>query len=167
MSLISNFKTVLTAVSTQINLIRTKIGKNSDLSTTHKSSLVGAVNEIKSLIDNSGSSNLTLNDADINIANCWSSQKINDTINLAIAQLTNGASGAMDTLKELEDAIKNNNVDVAVILTNMQNHVSINADQKLTAVQKNNARRNIDIYSKTEIGDINTDLAAHFKTGLS
>ena len=74
--------------------------------------------------------------------------------------IINGADVSSDTLKELADKI--------VALTQADNGlVSTKVAQSFTAPEKLQARNNIDVYSKAEIGDINTNFVATINTTFS
>lgn len=81
----------------------------------------------------------------------WSSTKINTAINAAVAALVNGAPEALDTLKELGDAITTNKDAIEALQTIADGHVKFNAAQSLTTEQKTQARANIDAASTTEV----------------
>lgn len=81
--------------------------------------------------------------------------------------LVNGAPGLLDTLDELAAALGDDPNFAATVNTALGNRVRTDtAAQGLTETQKNNARTNIDVYSKTEIGDVNADFVATFEAGL-
>ena len=95
-----------------------------------------------------------------NFSKTWSSTKISTEITKAINNLINGADVSSDTLKELADKI--------TALTQADNGlVSAKVSQSFTASEKLQARNNIDVYSKAEIGDINTNFVATINTTFS
>ena len=123
------------------------------LNTSDKTSLVNALNEIKGLIDNKTS----INDSQTTTSNTWSATKISNEITTAITNLINGADTSNDTLKELADKI-------AALVQADSNLVSAGQPQSFTAQQKAQARNNIDVYSKAEIGDIDTNFVTTINT---
>lgn len=128
-------------------------GDLTKLSTADKTSLVNALNELKATIDNKTS----INDGQTTTANTWSAAKISSEITQAITNLINGADVSSDTLKELADKI--------VALAQADNGlVSASQSQAFTEQQKAQARSNIDVYSKAEIGDINTNFVTTINT---
>lgn len=128
------------------NTLKSNQGDLTKLNTTDKTSLVNALNELKTLIGNQTS----INDSQNTTANTWSATKISNEITTAITNLINGADVSSDTLKELADKI--------TALAQADNGlVSANQAQSFNAQQKAQARANIDVYSKAEIGDINTN----------
>lgn len=87
---------------TSINTLNTRVGGLSSLTTVEKTNLVGALNEVKSLIP---SSTAAINDEATVTTTTWSSSKIQTQITAAITALLNGTDSANDTLKELADRI--------------------------------------------------------------
>lgn len=97
----------------------------------------------------------------------YSSSETDSAIAAAIAALVNSSPAALDTLKELSDALGGDANFAATTATALGNRVRVDtASQGLDSTQKNNARTNIDVYSKTEIGDPTTDFVATFEAGL-
>ena len=121
-------------------------GDLTKLSTADKTSLVNALNELKTSIDNKTS----INDSQATTANTWSATKISNEITKAINTLINGADSSLDDFKEVADKI-------AALMQADNGLVSTSQAQAFTAAQKLQARSNIDVYSKAEIGDINTN----------
>ena len=135
------------------NTLKGNQGDLTNLSTADKTSLVNALNELKTTIDNKSS----INDSQATTTNTWSATKISNEITTAIANLINGADVSSDTLKELADKI-------ATSAQSDNGLVSANQAQAFTAAQKLQARDNIDVYSKAEIGDINTNFVTTINT---
>ena len=144
----------ITMLLKQVNTtLKGNQGDLTKLSTVDKTSLVNALNELKTTIDNKTS----INDSQTTTANTWSATKISNEIATAITNLINGADVSSDTLKELADKI--------AALAQMDNGlVSANQAQAFTEQQKLQARTNIDVYSKAEIGDINTNFVTTINT---
>ena len=144
----------ITMLLKQVNTtLKGNQGDLTKLSTVDKTSLVNALNELKTTIGNKTS----INDSQTTTANTWSATKISNEITTAITNLINGADVSSDTLKELADKI--------AALAQMDNGlVSANQAQAFTEQQKLQARTNIDVYSKAEIGDINTNFVTTINT---
>ena len=144
----------ITTLLKQVNTtLKGNQGDLTKLSTVDKTSLVNALNELKSTIDNKTS----INDNQTTPANTWSATKISNEITKAITNLINGADTSSDTLKELADKI-------ASLAQADNGLVSANQAQTFNEQQKAQARTNIDVYSKAEIGDINTNFVTTIKT---
>lgn len=144
----------ITALLKQVNnTLKSNQGDLTKLNTSDKTSLVNALNELKAMVSSSSS----INDSQNTTANTWSATKISNEITTAITNLINGADVSSDTLKELADKI--------TALAQADNGlVSANQAQSFTAAQKLQARSNIDVYSKAEIGDINTNFVTTINT---
>lgn len=144
----------ITTLLKQVNTtLKGNQGDLTKLSTADKTSLVNALNELKTTIDNKTS----INDSQNTTVNTWSATKISNEITQAITNLINGADASSDTLKELADKI--------TALAQADNGlVSAIQAQPFTAAQKLQARSNIDVYSKAEIGDIDTNFVTTINT---
>ena len=145
-SINDGFAQITTLLKQVNNTLKGNQGDLTKLSTADKTSLVNALNELKTTIDNKTS----INDGQTTTANTWSATKISNEIATAITNLINGADASSDTLKELADKI-------AALAQADNGLVSANQLQAFTEQQKAQARTNIDVYSKAEIGDINTN----------
>ena len=154
MSLAIQLTNLATRISTEFKAVRTLVNGNaadlSALTTTNKANLVGALNEVKALINTSAA---TINDAATAAGTTWSSTKINTQINAAITALINGAPSAQDTLKELADQI-------TALVQADTGLLSFAGAQTLTAAQKTQACANLGI------GEPETDFVATFNAGL-
>lgn len=162
--IITEVKNLATRAATEFKAVYAKIGTLTSLTTTDKTSLVAALNELKSAVSIAAS----INDAITTDTTTWSSNKISSQITAAISALTSGAPTALDTLDELANALGDDANFAATITTALGNRVRIDtAAQGLTTQQKLNARTNIDVYAKSDIGDVSSvDFVATFNTGL-
>jgi capsid protein len=170
MSLQTNLSNLATRVGNEAKALRTLVNGNlsdlSTLTTTQKTSLVAAINELKSAIDaiDSGSA---INDAATNTTEGWSSQKISDElVALKDEILGPGVSTALDTLKELADALAENDGDIATITTALGNRVRFDAAQTLDVAQQLQARQNIGAASSADVGDTTTNFVTVFEAAL-
>lgn len=154
MSLEINLRDLVQRSSTESKALRTLINGNatdlSGLTTVNKSHLVAAINEVVTAVANAAANGgASINDGAIAGSTTWSSQKIDSTIDAdvaaAVSALVNGAPLALDTLKELADALENAATDseVAAILVALDNRVRFDASQTLTGPQQTQARSNI------------------------
>nr|DAK03912.1 MAG TPA: hypothetical protein [Caudoviricetes sp.] len=137
-------------IGTDIKQLLATVGDTSKLTTTAKASLVVAINELKASFNSVDLSKI-IDDAQTTTKLTWSSTKINVAINAAVAALVNGAPEALDTLKELSDAITTNKDAIEALQSIADGHVKFNAAQSLTTEQKTQARTNIDAASTTEV----------------
>ena len=152
-SINDGFAQITTLLKQVDNTLKGNQGDLTKLSTADKTSLVNALNELKSTIDNKSA----INDNQTTTANTWSATKISNEITTAITNLINGAGASSDTLKGLADKI-------AALAQADNGLVSTNQAQDFTEQQKAQARNNIDVYSKAEIGDINTNFVTTINT---
>ena len=152
-SINDGFVQITTLLKQVNNTLKGNQGDLTKLNTSDKTNLVNALNEIKGLIDNKTS----INDSQTTTSNTWSATKISNEITTAITNLINGADTSNDTLKELADKI-------AALVQADSNLVSAGQPQSFTAQQKAQARNNIDVYSKAEIGDIDTNFVTTINT---
>ena len=155
-SINDGFVQITTLLKQVNNTLKGNQGDLTKLNTTDKTSLVNALNELKTTIDNKTS----INDSQTTTSNTWSATKISNEITVAITNLINGADTSSDTLKELADKI-------AALVQADSNLVSAGQSQSFTAQQKSQARTNIDVYSKAEIGDINTNFVTTINTAYN
>lgn len=121
MSLSTNVQNLATRVGTEIKSVRVLVNGNvadlTGLTTTAKTDLVAAINEVnarsKQAVTAAGA---TINDTTPSSSTTYSSQKVDSQVQAAIAGLVGGAPAALDTLKELSDALSTKS-DASVITT--------------------------------------------------
>jgi hypothetical protein len=190
MSLATNVSDALTRVATEIKSVRTLINGNqadlSALTTTAKSNLVAAINELVAAsqsatgiddtttgTDSTWSSSkiasaiiALINDGAPSTTTVWSSQHTSDSIQAAVTNLVNGAPTALDTLKELADAIASDESSIGSILTGLDNRLRFDAAQTLTTTQQAQGQANLSVPSSASVGDTTTDFVAVFQAGL-
>lgn len=136
------------AIGTDVKTLTASQGALSALTTTAKTSLVAAINELLALTANAGAS---IDDAagDGATAVTWSADKIFDAIEAAKTavknDLTGGAAAALDTLSELATALGNDPSFAATIASEIANRVRYDAAQTLTLVQQQQACANIGV----------------------
>lgn len=98
MSAQTNIASAFLRVVTAINAVSGRVGTLSSLTTTDKTNLVAALNEVKGLIPSAAA---VIDDAATSTGSTWSSTKVQSQITAAITALVSGAPGAQDTLAEL------------------------------------------------------------------
>ena len=152
-----------TRVATEIKSVKTLVNGNaadlSALTTTQKTSLVAAINELKNAVDNVGSS-ITISDSTSSTTEVWSSSKVSSAIAQAKSDLVNGAGAALDTLAELASALGNDASFASTVTTALGYRLRFDAAQTLTAGQKTQACVNLGI------GEPDTDFVTTFNSGL-
>ncbi len=132
-------------IATDIKLLGTRIGDVTSLTTTEKTNLVGAVNELKTAITNASSGS----DVDDKIATAIASLK---------SEILDNSPTALDTLNELSAALNNDPNFATTLATKMGNKVDFSTAQTLTKEQKTQACENIGI------GDPDTDFLTAYTT---
>lgn len=155
--------TQITALATQIGAdmksVLGKIGDLTSLSTTAKTNLVAAINEVLAAVGQSGAQ---INDSAGNGATTvtWSADKIYDSLEAAKQAMKDdilgGAGAAYDTLKELQDLIVADQSSLVALTTAVNNRVRYDSAQTLSAAQQLQACNNIGI------GDPTTDFVAAY-----
>jgi len=126
------------------------IGDLTQLSTTEKSSLVLALNELKGLVSNINITDL-INDTTASNTKTYSSVKIDQLIAQAIVNLRDGVDESSDTFKELAEQI--------TALAQADNGlISAVKPQTFTEEQKAIARTNIGASSEADLNDFKTDV---------
>ena len=147
MSLASNLTNLATRIATEIKAVRTltngNAADNTALTTTAKTNLVAAINELKGVIDATRATAATIDDTTPSTAKTYSSTKINSSIASAVASLVNSSPAALDTLSEIATALGNDANFAATMTTALGNRVRFDAAQTLTAPQKAQALANI------------------------
>ncbi len=171
MSLVQEVTDLALRVATEMKANKTLLNGNAaglaGLTTTTKTNLVAALNELEGEINAlQGAAGAQINDSATNLTQTHSSQKIADLISAAVTSLTNGAPAALNQLNELAAALGNDANFAATITNSLANRVRVDAVQGLTGPQQAQARANIGVYSQTEIGDPTTDYVAVFEAGL-
>lgn len=167
MSLEAKIVSLAQAIGADIKTARTERGTLSSLSTTAKSNLVAAINELYTSVQTLSAGSAGINDAagDGNVTETWSANKIFDTIEAAKVavknDLTAGASAALDTLSEFATALGNDPNFATTIATGLSNRVRFDAAQTLDATQKAQACANIGVGNPEHdfVGDYNTSKA--------
>lgn len=156
----------------------------SGLNTTAKGNLVAAINEVLLSAGNE------IDDAQTSLTTTWSSTKINNEIG-AVSNIANGAvrfditqplltadketaranidaAYLDDTVTSTDSGWSSSKIDaeISAVETTAGNAVLFTA-QTLTAPQQQQARDNIGVYSKDEIGNPETDFVSQFEAALA
>lgn len=148
MSLETKIIALAQAIGADVKALKASAGDLTALSTTAKGNLVAAINELYAMASSAGAT-IDDNAGAGATAVAWSADKI--TSEIAIARqgakddLINGAGAALDTLKELADALNNDPNFAATIATDLANRVRYDASQTLNTAQKLQACTNIGI----------------------
>lgn len=164
MSLQTQITNLATRVGTECKSIRAAMGDKTALTTTNKTTLVAAINELVTTIASASSilDSATTGDT----THTWSANKIVAEINAAKTAIINGAPAAYDTLIEIATQLSTDQTALGNLLTAVGNRVAFDAAQTLTAPQKAQAIANIGAISAADVGDVNSDFVATFNAAL-
>ena len=140
-------------VGQDIATLKNRLGQLTNLSTTEKNSLVGAVNEIKATIDTKSGGGATINDNSTLTTEVYSAAKVIEIINTAKSDikndLVNGSSAALDTFYEFAAALNNDPTFATTVANALNNRLRFDAVQSLTTAQKQMAASNLGIDDPT------------------
>jgi hypothetical protein len=157
-TLSSNITGLVNAIGADIKSISSKQGTLESLTTTQKTNLVAAINELKSEIETA--SGIIDDDASGTAADTsvtWSAYNIKTKIDAAIHALVDSAPDALDTLNELADALSGQDSAVQNLLAAVGNRVRFDAAQTLTSNQLAQAWSNLDL------GDLTTNFSTVYE----
>lgn len=164
MSLETRVVALAQAIGADVKALTTNQGALSGLSTTTKTNLVAAINELHSALGSSGAQiSDTAGNGDTTVT--WSADKIYDTIEAAKTavknDLINGAASALDTLSELAAALGNDPSFAATIASEIANRVRFDAAQTLTGTQKTQVLSNIGAAAASDLSGLITGLGTY------
>lgn len=153
-------KSVVQAIGADMKALKIAIGDLTSLTTTNKTNLVAAINELVALMGQPAGAQIDdlAGDGDTNVV--WSADKVFDAIEAAKVtvkdELTDGASAALDTLKELATALDDNPNFAADIATALAKRVRVDDVQVFTTLEKKQGCENLGI------GDPDYDFVADY-----
>jgi len=162
MSLQTQLNSFVLRVADEFNTVKGRTGTLTALTTTDKSSLVAAINELKTAVITS----VAIDDLTIGTASTYSSSKIVTLLDALKADLLGGADPAFDTLLELQQALQNDQTGIAALTASIDKRVRCDAAQALTVPEQTQARDNIGAVASADIGDTTTDFVAIFDAAL-
>ena len=163
MSLQTKIHSLVIRVADEFKTVNTRIGNLSSLSTADKSTLVAAINELKTavtalaLIDDQSPGSTTTT---------FSASKIVTLLDALRAQILGGADSAYDTLLELQQALQNDQTGIAALTAAIDKRVRFDAAQTLSNTEQTQARNHIGAVASTDIGNTDTDFVALFEAQL-
>lgn len=163
MSLATRIESLVIRVAQEFNDVRAKTGNLANLTTTDKSNLVAAINELKAAVVSSSE----IDDANIAISSTYSSSKIVTLLDALKSEILGGADAAYDTLLEIQQLLQNGTTGLDALLAAVNNRVRFDATQTLTAPEQAQARSNIGAVAASDVGDTDTDFVAAFEGALT
>ena len=169
MTVDSAIRAFAAAAAAQDKLLKILLNGNaadlSALSTTTKTNLIAAINEVKAQV-NGIAPGAVIDDSTTSTTKTWSSTKTNATISAAVAGLVASAPAALDTLTELAAALGGDANFASTTAAALGSRVRFDAAQTLTAPQKTQALANIGAAAAADIGPTDTDYVALFNAAL-
>lgn len=162
MSLATRIESLVIRVAQEFNDVRAKAGNLANLTTTDKSNLVAAINELKAAVVSSA----VIDDAHVAATTTYSSNKIVSLLDALKTEILGGADAAYDTLVEIQQLLQNGTSGLDALLTAVNNRVRFDAAQSLTVAEQLQARSNIGAIAATDVGNTDTDFVAVFVGAL-
>ena len=136
---------------------KVKVGELSNLTTEAKESIVAAINELKA-----ASADTTKVQQLIDGVKTENTQAIRDAIAALKAELMGeDVDAALDTFKELSEAMKADKTALAAMATQIGNRLKVDEVHNLTSQQLTN------VYTSLNLGDPDTDFVALFEAELN
>lgn len=163
MSLATRIESLVVRVAQEFNDVHAKAGNLASLTTTDKTSLVAAINELKAAVVSS----TAIDDAQVSAATTYSSTKIVTLLDALKTEILGGADAAYDTLVEIQQLLQSGTNGLDALLAAVNLRVRFDAAQTLTVPEQTQARANIDAASAAAIGDTDTDFVAIFDAALA
>lgn len=148
MSLDIKLKALAEAIGADVKALKNSQGDLTSLSTTAKTNLVAAINELYTLL---GSAGAKIDDtAGVGATSVtWSADKSVDYVTTAIAtlkdSLLDGAGAAFDTFKELQDLIVGDQTALTTLADSVAKRVRFDSPQTLSSVERAQACANIGV----------------------
>ena len=162
MSLATRIESLVIRVAQEFNDVRTKAGNLANLTTTDKSNLVAAINELQAAVVSSA----VIDDAQIATTSTYSSNKIVSLLDALKTEILGGADAAYDTLVEIQQLLQNGTSGLDALLAAVNNRVRFDAAQSLTVAEQLQARSNIGAVAASDVGNTDTDFVAVFVGAL-
>ena len=162
MSLATRIESLVIRVAQEFNDVRAKAGNLANLTTTDKSNLVAAINELKAAVVSSA----VIDDAHVAATTTYSSNKIVSLLDALKTEILGGADAAYDTLVEIQQLLQNDTSGLDALLAAVNNSVRFNAAQSLTVAEQLQARSNIGAVAASDVGNTDTDFVAVFVGAL-
>ena len=162
MSLATRIESLVIRVAQEFNDVRAKAGNLANLTTTDKSNLVAAINELKAAVVSSSA----IDDGNIAASSTYSSSKIVTLLDALKTEILGGADAAYDTLLEIQQLLQNGASGLDALLAAVNNRVRFDDAQTLTAPEQAQARSNIGAVAASDVGNTDTDFIAVFEGAL-
>ena len=162
MSLATRIESLVIRVAQEFNDVRAKAGNLANLTTTDKSNLVAAINELKAAV----SASTVIDDAQVALTSTYSSSKIVSLLDALKSEILGGADAAYDTLLEIQQVLQSGTSGLEALLAAINQRVRFDAAQSLTVAEQSQARSNIGAVASSDLGNPDTDFVAVFEGAL-
>lgn len=133
---------------------------NASASSTYSS------NKINSSIATAVAAKPSINDGANSTTSVYSSSKTDSQINTAVSNLVNGSPAALDTLKELSDALGGDANFATTVTAALGNRLRFDSSQVLNGTQKSQGLANLGAQASADIGDVSTNFVTTFEGAL-
>ena len=163
MSLATRIESLVIRVAQEFKNVRATAGKIANLSTTDKSGLVAAINELKAEVLLA----TAIDDNHIDTSTTYSSNKIVSLLDALKADILGGADAAYDTLVEIQQLLQNGTTGLDALLAAVNLRVRFDEAQTLTAAEQLQARTNIGAVAAADVGNTDTDFVVVFDGALT
>ena len=163
MSLQTQLNSFVLRVAEEFNTVKGRTGTLTALTTTDKSSLVAAINELKAAV----ASSTVIDDAQIAATSTYSSSKIVALLDALKSEILGGADAAYDTLLEIQQLLQSGTSGLDALLAAVNHRVRFDAAQSLTVAEQSQARSNIGAVASSDVGNPDTDFVAVFEGALN
>ena len=163
MSLATRNGSLVIRVAQEFKNVRATAGNIANLSTTDKSSLVAAINELKAEVLLA----TAIDDNHIDTSTTYTSNKIVSLLDALKADILGGADAAYDTLVEIQQLLQNGTTGLDALLAAVNLRVRFDEAQTLTAAEQLQARTNIGAVAAADVGNTDTDFVVVFDGALT
>lgn len=176
MSLQVRIESLVQRLASVFKTVDAQMGHLQGLSTEDKTSLVAAINELREQLaqvgggtgggDGGGTARVIVDDNPQSTNTTFSAAKITSLLDALKATLLGGADGAFDTLKELQQAIEQDQSGLSALLVALDARLRVDGEQSLTLEQQALARHNIGAQEASAVGNTETNFVAVFEAAL-
>jgi capsid protein len=162
MSLQTRIESLVIRLAQEFNTLHAKTGTLASLSTTDKSSLVAAINELQaSIVAGSG-----IDDNAVGLGSTYSSSKIVSLLDNLKAEIVGDADAAYDTLLKIQQLLQDGTSGLDALLVAVNHRVRFDAPQTLSSVERQQALDNLGAVSADAVGNTDADFVAIFEGAL-
>lgn len=166
MSQQTRLESLVQRLAAEFKTVYGRIGTLGNLSTTDKTSLVSAINELRNQIDTVAAVQVIDDASPASLTTTFSASRITGLLGDLKAEILGGADAAYDTLLEIQQALQSGDTATQALLDAVNKRVRYDAAQTLTADEQAQARSNIGAVAAGDIGNTDFDFVAAFEAAL-